>query len=1182
MDLNRISAAVIGMIVAAFTASAQPVLITAPATVGPLDTMITPTGGGTPVPLATAEITVEGTTLTMNGRHTVASLAIVRNGTNQPGILTHGASFSFDYSGVGTDIVIGAHLIVAGDVFVQGVDGPMVDSQVDLNGRGFTSDMGPGAGTLAAAAGGGSHGGAGSRSATGVLAGATYGSFTGPVTMGSGGGRDTSITNSGGVGGGVLRLTVQGILTVDGTMSANGLIGTAGDSGGGAGGSIWIDASTLNGTGLITANGGPGRSSGGAGGGGRVAVLADASSFDDTSIRAYGGASTYGGAAGTVYRRLSSSSPEVLVIDNGNQGFFEAITEMSGEVVVPQDLLVRNNGRLGPPRGDVTLALDVLGDAVVTASGFLFADGRGFTSDMGPGAGTLAAAAGGGSHGGAGSRSATGILAGTTYGSFTAPVTMGSGGGRDTSITNSGGAGGGVLRLSVDGTLTVDGTVSANGLIGSAGDCGGGAGGSIWLEAGSFDGAGLITANGGPGRSSGGAGGGGRVAVLADASTFDDTSIRAYGGDSTYGGAAGTVFRRLSASSPAVLVIDNGNQAFFEAITEMTGEVIIPGDVLIRNNGRLGPPRGDATLALDVLGDAVVTASGLLFADGRGFTSDMGPGAGTLAAAAGGASHGGAGSRSATGILAGTTYGSFTAPVTMGSGGGRDTSITNSGGAGGGVLRLTVQGILTVDGTISANGLIGGSGDPGGGAGGSIWIDAGTLDGVGVITANGGPGRSSGGAGGGGRVAVYVDASTMGDAQIRAYGGASTYGGAAGTVYRRLSAASPEVLVIDNGNQAFFEAITEMTGEVIIPGDVLVRNNGRLGPPRGDATLALDVLGDAVVTASGLLFADGRGFTSDMGPGAGTLGSSAGGGGHGGRGANAAGGAAGGSTYGSEQAPVMMGSGGGRDTSISNSGGSGGGVLRLTVQGVLTVDGTISANGLIGGSGDPGGGAGGSIIVSAGTIDGLGTLTANGGPGRSSGGSGGGGRIAIYACAFDMMTSQVVATGNVSARPGEDGTVFFGTLAIGPDSVRACDRSDVMLSVIAQAGGGSNGYQWQLEGEDLIDGVTPFGSVIVGSDTDTLTISGITVFDIGLYTCISDGLCGIAESNAVFVSVCPSDFNCDGITDILDFLDFFQDFSACEQQAGPCGDLGNGDINGDTIVDILDFLDFLQYFSEGC
>lgn len=64
--------------------------------------------------------------------------------------------------------------------------------------------------------------------------------------------------------------------------------------------------------------------------------------------------------------------------------------------------------------------------------------------------------------------------------------------------------------------------------------------------------------------------------------------------------------------------------------------------------------------------------------------------------------------------------------------------------------------------------------------------------------------------------------------------------------------------------------------------------------------------------------------------------------------------------------------------------------------------------------------------------------------------------------------------------------------------------------------------------------------------------------------------------------VCIAEYNGDGELDILDFLEFLQDFSECSLLPAPCGVIGNADVNGDTIVDILDLLDFMQVFGEGC
>ena len=144
-------------------------------------------------------------------------------------------------------------------------------------------------------------------------------------------------------------------------------------------------------------------------------------------------------------------------------------------------------------------------------------------------------------------------------------------------------------------------------------------------------------------------------------------------------------------------------------------------------------------------------------------------------------------------------YGSIYEPSDPGSGGG-GYSTSGTGGNGGGVLKI-VTGELLNDGDIRSDG--GNSTQYGAGSGGSIWINAATLKGLGAIHANGG--TTSYGAGGGGRIAVYyetIDGFDLG--KITAYGGDSTRSGAncdggAGTVYLKQTTADGELIIDNNG-----------------------------------------------------------------------------------------------------------------------------------------------------------------------------------------------------------------------------------------------------------------------------------------------------------------------------------------------------------------------------------------------
>ncbi|MBD3260062.1 hypothetical protein GF371_05570, partial [Candidatus Woesearchaeota archaeon] len=90
----------------------------------------------------------------------------------------------------------------------------------------------------------------------------------------------------GGFGGGAIKLIAEEILTFDGIIETNGTVGEGAssyDAGGGSGGSIWVTADTLTGSGIFVAGGGngfDGTSDGGGGAGGRIAVYYNSTSWD--------------------------------------------------------------------------------------------------------------------------------------------------------------------------------------------------------------------------------------------------------------------------------------------------------------------------------------------------------------------------------------------------------------------------------------------------------------------------------------------------------------------------------------------------------------------------------------------------------------------------------------------------------------------------------------------------------------------------------------------------------------------------------------------------------------------------------------------------------------------------------------------------------------------------------------
>jgi hypothetical protein len=200
--------------------------------------------------------------------------------------------------------------------------------------------------------GGGSYGGYGGsyrRPSSTHQVNKPYGSITAPVDPGSGGGGNDKNTH-GTSGGGVIRLQA-GNLTLNGTITANG-ISAANWHGTGSGGSIWIDVTTISGQGFIRANGGSSGSDSGAGGGGRIALYYEnAADFDLNNITAYGGINDDGadalrnGGAGTIYLKKTNDQTQLpqLIVKNRGQDCWESlifpviepaqITSISGKVL---------------------------------------------------------------------------------------------------------------------------------------------------------------------------------------------------------------------------------------------------------------------------------------------------------------------------------------------------------------------------------------------------------------------------------------------------------------------------------------------------------------------------------------------------------------------------------------------------------------------------------------------------------------------------------------------------------------------------------------------------------------------------------------------------------------------------------------------------------------------------------
>ncbi|MGO8697669.1 MAG: beta strand repeat-containing protein [Limisphaerales bacterium] len=704
---------------------------------------------------------------------------------------------------------------------------------ITLDGKGNPAGVGPGAGRLSSggAGGGGGYGGSGGAGQGGAAGGGVYGSSSEPETAGSGGAiaREPA---AGSQGGGAINLTVGGILSIGGKISANGAAGVEAGAGGGSGGSIFLKAIELTGSGSITANGGSGQlPAGGGGGGGRILLSVVSNQFTGL-LSAYGGAGFAPGGAGTIRTSLTN-----LLIDGGGAASGSTVLQPSdvqnagltirggGVGLFPEgfgenplrSLSIASNSFLlqTNPSFPTPLSLVVSGNVTVQAGGGIVMDAEGSGTGV-TGSGQSGhspygyATGGGGGHGGNGGNG-QGALGGVTFDAVEDPTLPGSSGGND------GGAGGGALSLRVTGVLDVDGVISANGAdaVNEAG--GGGSGGSIYLSATSLLGSGTISANGGAANlPNGGGGGGGRISLNYQSNLFAG-EVTAIGGAGYQAGGAGTIYLNPAfpftplaggVSFPRQVIVNNGGNS--NGAATPLGEISkgIPAnqigesyDLIISGAADVSPTaswslrtllvetnsfisQSNISVNITVLSNALVQSNAAITADGQGWDGDTGPDPGTTASddTSSGGGYGGMGGASAGAAAGGATNGSVQMPVGWGSGGGVLSGKMVQLSQGGGAISLTA-GTLTMDGTVSANGVDGTFPGAGGGAGGSVWLSAGTLAGAGVVTANGGSGQIGvSGGGGGGRLAIYALTNEF-SGSMSVNGGPGFAPGGNGTIY---------------------------------------------------------------------------------------------------------------------------------------------------------------------------------------------------------------------------------------------------------------------------------------------------------------------------------------------------------------------------------------------------------------
>jgi hypothetical protein len=724
--------------------------------------------------------------------------------------------------------------ITAGTITVSSNSAINVDGRGYLGGQagnntsnfGRTTNNADGASVRSA----GSHGGIG-----GVFGGVPnpiYGDVKTPVELGSGGSSRGDNAVAGGNGGGRIRLAAT-LINVDGIVSADGSNGFGFQAGSGSGGSILINAGTVTGSGVIRANGGAGEVGGG---GGRIAAYFNSLVMPATNLLAISGnGGNSDGGHGTLFFKSTIQSLGDLVIDGANSpspddsalipgGYeFDNITLRNQAKVLADSPVTAvstfnmlSGSRISHTRGFesglVITSAQVLVDAASTidasAKGYRGGQRDGYASNEGETLTNLVGAQvkSGGSYGGRGG-TFSGAGSNQTYGEPAAPVWLGSGGSSRGDNAVPGGNGGGRITIVAANELLVAGTILANGQIGNGFQAGSGSGGSIKLVVGTLSGSGSVRANGGVGEVGGG---GGRVAVFYTNLVMSATNLLATGGDGgNSDGGHGTVLLRSNIQTNGDLIVDGYGFVTVSDSTPIPTNIVFD-NVIFRNGARI---QLAAPLVVEgsvqIISNAAIThvlsdenglriESGSLFIgtnssidvsargyrggqrDGNGLNEGLTTNGTSGSTVKSGGSYGGLG-----GTFSGGTpnpvYGVATNPIHLGSGGSSRGDNAIPGGNGGGRVTLLIIGTLEVNGTIRANGQNGNGFQAGGGSGGSVKIQAGTLTGGGTIEAIGGGSEV---AGGGGRIAVYTTSLSFNTNQATSAAGVgANSAGSPGTVY---------------------------------------------------------------------------------------------------------------------------------------------------------------------------------------------------------------------------------------------------------------------------------------------------------------------------------------------------------------------------------------------------------------
>ncbi len=240
----------------------------------------------------------------------------------------------------------------------------------------------------------------------------------------------------------------------------------------------------------------------------------------------------------------------------------------------------------------------------------------------------------------------------------------------------------------------------------------------------------------------------------------------------------------LVVTSAQNVTLTAGSYSYCFVQVQSGATLVVQGEVLLNVSGNFQLDAGGV-----ISGDYRGHSGGAIAARGQGFGGGL---TGTASAGAGGGGHASQGGHGGGGATGGPSYDTPSSPVFSGGGGGGGTMTT--GEAGGAAIHVVASGTAVLAGNLNMRGasaaVVAGSpnqGGAGGGAGGSIWIQAGDISGTGSLSVAGGNGGGfsscgagpcfGGGGGSGGMVNLCASGTNAFGGSIQLAGG----GGGSGT-----------------------------------------------------------------------------------------------------------------------------------------------------------------------------------------------------------------------------------------------------------------------------------------------------------------------------------------------------------------------------------------------------------------